>query len=526
MSYNISQTDSENSETERLQAEIEQLKQLLEEKSVQEMGTKEMLRKYELAANGANDGLWDWDLITGEAFVSEPWKRMLGYNQYSGEGKGMAWESLLHPDDRKRVLQAFSEFLAGQEVAYSNDFRLKHKSGNYRWINARGMVLRDNVGKAIRISGSHTDITEQKMAGEALIQSEQKYRNLFENSLVGMFRANMRTGEITEANSKAWEIFGMEPKKGVTMKDFFTNEVEREASLKELKRCTIIENHELEVKRRDDSLLWVSLSACYYPNEDFLECVLKDITETKKNLLELQKVNFELDNFVYHASHDLRSPLRSILGLINILRIETNEKAKQNVVDMIEGSIKRLDNLVMDLLSMSRNNRVNDPHVSISFMNEIHYSFTSFYHVSDTKNLEITTKVQQPVDFVSDITRIRIILNNLISNAIKYRSYSRECSFIHMEVNVTEKEAEIIIEDNGEGIPESKVGSIFDMFVRASESSEGSGLGLYIVKNVMEKLNGKITVESKENEGTKFIVKIPNSLHLRNAAPTPDEDEL
>lgn len=515
MPHYITKSESKDSEIERLQAEVVKLKQLLEEKSVKEIRTKERLRKYELAAKGANDGLWDWNLVTDDAFVSEPWKQMLGYNLYAGEGKGMAWKALLHPDDRERVLQAFSEFLAGKEVSYSNEFRLKHKNGSYRWINARGLVLRDEAGRAVRISGSHTDITERKMAEEALIQSEQKYRNLFENSLVGMFRANMRTGEITEANSKAWEIFGMESQKGMSMKDFFTNESEREASLKELLQHTIIENHELEVKRWDGAVLWVSLSACYYPNEDFLECVLKDITETKKNLLELQKVNFELDNFVYHASHDLRSPLRSILGLINILRIETNEKAKQNVVDMIEGSIKRLDNLVMDLLSMSRNNRVNDPHVSVSFMNEIHYSFTSFYHVSDTKNLEITTKVQQPCEFISDVTRIRIILNNLISNAIKYRSYSRECSYIHIEVNVTEKEAEIVIDDNGEGIPESKVGSIFDMFVRASENSEGSGLGLYIVKNVLEKLHGRISVESQEDMGTKFIVKIPNSLHLR-----------
>jgi PAS domain S-box-containing protein len=355
------------------------------------------------------------------------------------------------------------------------------------------------------------------MAEEALIQSEQKYRNLFENSLVGMLRADIRTGEILEGNGKAWEIFGIEAQKGVILKDFFFNDAERSAIFKTLLRDTTVENYELEVKRWNGQVLWVSLSACYYPKDGFLECVLKDITETKQNLMELQKVNFELDNFVYHASHDLRSPLRSILGLINILRIETNEKAKQNVVDMIEGSIKRLDNLVMDLLSMSRNNRINDPHVSINFMNEIHYSFTSFYHVADTQNLKISTKVHQPVPFVSDITRIRIVLNNLISNAIKYRSYKRDLSFIHIEVHVNEKEAVFIIGDNGEGISESKQATIFDMFVRASENSEGSGLGLYIVKNVMEKLKGTIHMESKEEVGTKFTVHLPNSLH--NTSP-------
>ncbi|WP_152425220.1 PAS domain-containing sensor histidine kinase [Nafulsella turpanensis] len=497
-------------EHKALQAQIEQLKAALESKAEGEKEIRERLQKYELAANGASDGLWDWNMKTNEVFISEPWSRMLGYDISEAEENLLGWESLLHPGDKEGALDAFYGYIKGDYKNYDIEFRLRHKDGSYRWIHSKGTVLRDSKGRPYRISGSHTDITERKMAEEALIQSEQKYRNLFENSLVGMFRADIRTGEILEANGKAWEIFGLEPQKGVILKDFFTNEREREETLKELLRSTIIENHELQVKRWDGKILWVSLSACFYPEEGFLECVLKDVTDTKQNLLELQKVNFELDNFVYHASHDLRSPLRSILGLVNILRIETNEKAKQNVVDMIEGSIKRLDNLVMDLLSMSRNNRINDAPVEINFMNEINYSFTSFYHVADTQNLALTINVRHGEVFVSDITRIRIILNNLISNAIKYRSYSRDLSFIHIDVSVSEKEAVFIIEDNGEGIPASKVSTVFDMFVRASESSEGSGLGLYIVKNVLEKLNGEIAVESEEDVGTKFVVRLPN----------------
>lgn len=494
-----------------LRNKVKQLTETLKIKEESEKAVRDQLQKYELAANGANDGLWDWNMITNEAFMSEPWKKMLGYTDEEVAETPFAWENLLHPDDRTEAMDAFYGYIKGDHADYNVAFRLRHRDGSYRWINSKGTVLRDKAGKPYRISGSHTDITERKMAEEALIQSEQKYRNLFENSLVGMFRADVRTGEILEANGKAWEIFGMEPQKGVILKDFFTDEEEREATLKEILRNVIIENQELQVKRWDGCLLWVSLSACYYPKEGFLECVLKDVTETKQNLLELQKVNFELDNFVYHASHDLRSPLRSILGLINILRIETNEKDKQNVVDMIEGSIKRLDNLVMDLLSMSRNNRINDAQASINFMNEINYSFTNFYHVADTQNLNITTQINHKIPFVSDLTRIRIILNNLISNAIKYRSYTRERSFIHIDVSVTEKEAVFAIEDNGEGIPASKLSSVFDMFVRASENSEGSGLGLYIVKNVLEKLQGTITIKSEENVGTKFVVTIPNS---------------
>lgn len=470
----------------------------------------EMLRKYELAAEGANDGLWDWNLETNEVFVSGPWLGMLGYQDGELEEDILLWEKLLHPEDLERAITTFYGYLQGEQPVYEMEFRMRHKNGSYRWIHSKGRVIRDAQQKPLRVSGSHTDITDRKLAQEALIQNEQKYKNLFENSLVGMFRAEMRSGIILEANGKAWEMFGVSPQKGTNIKDFFINDVEREVALRNLLRNGVIENHELEVQRSNGERIWVLMSATYYPIESLLECVLKDITETKQNLLELQKVNFELDNFVYHASHDLRSPLRSILGLVNILRTESSERSRQNMTDMIEGSIKRLDNLVQDLLAMSRNNRVNDPHQPVNFMNEIHYSCTNCYHVADTGNLQVRLRIHQPVAFVSDLTRIRIILNNLISNAIKYRRFTDEPSYVYIQVEVNEQEAVVIIEDNGEGIPKDRQAVIFDMFVRSSEKSEGSGLGLYIVKNVIEKLNGAIDVVSEEGQGSKFSVHLPN----------------
>jgi len=184
--------------------------------------------------------------------------------------------------------------------------------------------------------------------------------------------------------------------------------------------------------------------------------------------------------------------------------MEEITQEQENCIELIEGSIKRMDKLVVDLLSISRNNRVNDAFTHLNFITEINNSITNFYHASKNNNLNIIVQVFQPVPFISDLTRIRIVLNNLISNSIKYRSYDREESFIKISVNVDEEKALIVIEDNGEGIPESKSSTIFDMFVRASESSEGSGLGLYIVKDVIQKLNGKVDLASEDGVGTTF----------------------
>lgn len=481
--------------------EIKQSKATIEEK----------LQKYKAAASGANDGLWDWDFINNESFVSEPWKTMLGYDP-DEEIPPNAWENLLHPEDKDRALAHFKNFIEGVTKEYNQEFRLHHKNGSYRWVNSKAKAKRNNDGKAIRISGSHTDITDRKLAAEFIKKSEAKYRKLFQNSLVAMFRMNIETGEIIDANCKLMNLLEVDSIAGFSFYQYLSSEEDKNIFHENLQNHVGIDNLEIQIKTASNNFLWVSFSGIVYEDENEIDCVLKDITQTKENLLELQKVNFELDSFVYHASHDLRSPLRSILGLIDLYRMENNASLREECIDKIESSVKRLDHLVMDLLSISRNDRVNEPHKNIILMNEVNNSITSYFNASNTKGLEIITKVIQPYRFVSDLTRVRIILNNLISNAIKYRSFHKERSLMLIDIAVSEKEAVVKVEDNGEGIEDSKLPHIFDMFYRATEKSEGSGLGLYIVKKVADKLNAKIEVDSLELEGTTFTVTIPNSL--------------
>jgi len=350
-----------------------------------------------------------------------------------------------------------------------------------------------------------------------LIQPEKgsngyNYQNLYENSLVAILKSDASTGEIIHANEKAWKLFGLEgPNRGIRTVDFYVEPAERERLLEQIMRDGFIDNEEIEIESNTGERKWVTLSTKLQRKEGILESIMKDITESKKHLFELEKVNFELDSFVYHASHDLRSPLRSVLGLIDIYRREEDPRVKEECIEKVESSVKRLDSLVVELLSISRNNRVNDPHVKIDFLSEINNSVSS-YLSNFEKGLEIITKVNQSIPFYSDLTRIRIVLNNLISNAMKYRNPDQERSLVNVEVEVLEGKAIIKIEDNGEGIAEEKLPHIFDMFYRATEKSEGSGLGLYIVKNVLDKLNATIDIDSAEWEGTKIKVMIPASI--------------
>jgi len=467
---------------------------------------KRRLAHYENAAKGASEGLWDWDIVRNEFFVSTPWKAMLGIPANEQVANNI-WETLLHEDDRERAIRYFKDFIQGKVDHYNQHYRLRHRNGEYRWILSKATAIRDTNGIAQRISGSHTDITEEKRAE----RSERKYRNLFQNSLVAMGSMTADLNHILDANEKFWSYLNIPAEQ---REDFvfrlLLGKKQRNELLTAIREQGTVENFELQIRSGDDDK-WALINAVLYPEENIIDFVLKDITQTKENMIELQKVNFELDSFVYHASHDLRSPLRSILGLIDLYRLEEDVKLQEECIEKIQQSVRRLDDLVVELLSISRNDRVNDPHSPINLLLEVNNSIASYYNATDTRNLEISTQILQPVQLVSDPTRVRIILNNLISNAIKYRSFSKEKSQIDIYAEVTNEEAVIRIRDNGEGIEESKLPHIFDMFYRATERSEGSGLGLYIVKKVADKLDATIDVESVELEGTTFSVTIPNS---------------
>lgn len=482
---------------------------------------KKKLAQYQYAAAGANEGLWDRNLITGEVFISPPWITMLGYREDEVHEHLQLWEDMMHPDDKTKSINALNEFIKGGRKEYNIQFRLKHKEGYYIWVQSTAKLTLGKDGQPVRVSGSHRDITDKKRSEEIIKTSEQKYKHFFQNSLIGIMRVRKSDLEVIEINQKGLHILALpEKKRHMKMTDPFKDEEDKIRFLELLKERELIEEYEAKFERWDESETWVSISALKIESEDtsYYDIIFRDISEFKENLVELQRLNFELDNFVYHASHDIRSPLRSLMGLIDILKTESRPGEIRKIIEMITGSINRLDKFVVDLLAMSRDNRQEDPDaVPINFMVEVNNSITNFHHVYTTKNLEIRTKIIQWYPFHSDLTKIRIILNNLISNSIKYRkNLEDEFSFINITIETSDKEVKIEIEDNGEGIPKDKLQKIFDMFYRASENSEGSGLGMYIVKNVIKKLNAKIDVQSEEGFGTKFTIYVPNSYQIEN----------
>ena len=223
---------------------------------------------------------------------------------------------------------------------------------------------------------------------------------------------------------------------------------------------------------------------------------------------ELAHRNTELDRFVYSASHDLSAPLKSILGLIVISKMETNSPSMNNYLDMMKQSVLKLDSFIKDIISYSRNSRMEIKKEPVNFNALIQSIWTDLSFTPDADKIKFEIINELRSELKSDETRLRIIFNNLLSNAIKFHQRG-EVPFINVYACESETHFEFAVQDNGIGISDEYKEKIFDMFFRANEKAQGSGLGLYILKEALAKLNGTIKVESTLGEGATFIIHLP-----------------
>lgn len=218
---------------------------------------------------------------------------------------------------------------------------------------------------------------------------------------------------------------------------------------------------------------------------------------------ELTKRNAELDNFVYRVSHDLRAPIASILGLINIARQDKNEV--DQYLEFIRRSALKQDEFIREILDHAKNSRSETKPQEILFEPLIEQVWNSI----QPSDIPVVKKfnIRQTEAFISDSWRLQVIFNNLLSNAIRYRRNGA----VEININgiVNTSRAVVTVEDKGQGIGQDHLEKVFDMFYRANDSSSGSGLGLYIVKETVSRLGGEISIESTVGIGTKITLHLP-----------------
>lgn len=238
--------------------------------------------------------------------------------------------------------------------------------------------------------------------------------------------------------------------------------------------------------------------------------LLQQREELEQALRAVEERNYQLDQFVYKTSHDLRAPISSALGLINITRMDPDYSRWPQYLELIDGSLKKQDTFIKAMLSFSKTTRATNKSELIDFQELITHCLEELQTLGGFTEVEQLIEVRQEGEvFYSDRMKLYIILSNIISNSIKYRDTFKK-SFLQIEVKLNSRGAEITISDNGIGIADKYQQQIFDMFFKATERSDGSGLGLYIVKQTVEKLHGHIITDSELGRGSRFKIFIPN----------------
>lgn len=388
-----------------------------------------------------------------------------------------------------------------------------------RWIEARSNY--GKKGDLVIRKGIILDITERKLReqeAEALSKrNETMFTQLFNSAPVGIVLLD-KNGKVELVNQGFREMFGynIDNLKGKNLNDFIVPEelknegIDLNNLITANKVISVITSRKHHHGHLVDVLLY-GVPVQLDNRTIGIYGVYVNITDRKKVEEELKIRNIELDNFVYKVSHDLRAPLSSILGLVNLARLPGNDDNPMDYINIIGKKVEDLDHFISDVLSHSKNLKIDVSITSIDFNAVISRTFMDLNYLEGAADVMVYRRVEG-VEFYSDPWRVSEIFRNLVSNAIKYRQADSQKPEIRIEVNATDLQAEIVFSDNGIGIEKDKLAKIFEMFYRATEQSDGSGIGLYIVKNAVEKLGGSISVDSNLGSGTTFTILLPNRL--------------
>ncbi|SHJ86262.1 PAS domain S-box-containing protein [Tangfeifania diversioriginum] len=480
--------------------------------------------QFELAVNGSNDGIWDWNLKTNELFLSAKWKDQLGYKEDELSNEFSTFENLILPEDRSKVKNYVGSYLQGELADYDIEFRMRHKNGSIRWINARGEALRDKNGKPYRMAGSHTDITGRKEAEHKLQDAFSRVKVIMNSVQAGIILVRKKDRVVEDINPAVEKMLG------IKKEDIVGYKCNKHICPNETGGCVVfdkgksLDNAERSVKHISGKIIPVIKNAVItnIDGEEYLLESFVDISkqkEAEKELdiarLDAEAANKAKSEFLANMSHEIRTPMNSILGFSEVMLNTTHDEKNRGYLKTILNSGKTLLSLINDILDLSKieagrmevSPEPMDMRVVLYEMEQI------FTQKIQEKNLELITSVDEdfPLNITFDEVRLRQILLNIIGNAVKFTS----AGFVKTEIKIVTKkdcfiDFEIAISDSGIGIAEEDQKRIFDSFSQQSgqesRNYEGTGLGLAISKKLCELMNGKIGLESKPGEGSKFTI--------------------
>jgi PAS domain S-box-containing protein len=496
--------------------------------------------------DATNDGIWDYDLVTGKFGCSNRWAQMLGYEPGEVDDFSCYCQQNIHPDDKARFTKAFMDYVEGRSASYEIEFRLRKKCGEYIWIYSRGKALqRDPAGRALRMVGAHTDIHAQKKIEESLRESEERFRTLIESAPVSVLL--VQNGRYVYGNPASARLLGHEsPEALVGMNALETIAPEYlDHVRKRMQRIEFGADNvpmEMQILRHDGGRVWcISTSVRTLMNNVPTAIVVgQDITRQKHVEERLIRAKEEADaanraksEFLANMSHELRTPLNGIMGMMQLLQTTRLDGEQGDFVALAIKSSERLTRLLTDLLDISKIEAGKMDVVDEEFSpRELADSVSELFTVNATARdvaLECIIDPAMPSRLVGGIARLRQILFNLVGNSLKFT----DSGVVRVEMTPlaasqgNQLRVLFSVSDTGIGIPDDKFRELFKPFVQVegayTRKYQGAGLGLAIVRRLVELMHGHIYLESALGEGTAVHVVLPFRLPHGVAATAAPE---
>ncbi len=359
------------------------------------------------------------------------------------------------------------------------------------------------------------DITERMFQEELLRQNELRYRTLVENMNEGLILTDVEE-TVLFVNESLCRIFGMkkEELEGKRTYHLFSQELRDIIMSKNALRLEgVADKYELQFTHGDGKLVWLEIAGSPF-KDDFNDvtgtiAIVNDITERKRSEELLLEKNNELDAFAYKASHDLRSPLTTIQGITTLARLQKGKEDPEVFYQLIDTTSARLSNILEELEEVARIRKSETELVKIDLQSTILEIFDQIKLDVRSEGVALyhDLKIDSPLEIDSRL--FRSILSNILLNSVLYQRKAEQNPFVKVSAYKAGKDLILVVEDNGQGIKPEIRQRVFEMFFRGNHQSKGSGLGLYIVKNAVEKLGGVIRLDSQEGLGTTVHLRIP-----------------
>ena len=475
-------------------------------------------RRMEIALTGAKIGVFDVDLQTSVSVVSDTWKSILGFDPDAQIDTQAEWRKRIHPADWPHIETADRDCIEGRTERSIAEYRFRVNDGSWRWMCSDAVAIgRGAGGRALRLVGVQTDITEQVSQKENLRMSEELFRTAIEGTTVGMALVDLE-GRVTKANEALGAFLGVGSEELIERGYLHFIHPDDRAEVVDRARCLFAgEEKSFQAETRyissSGALLWGHLGVAIILDSaggplNFVVQVL-DITEQKR----LDQTKSE---FVSTVSHELRTPLTSINGslslVLNVMKNEISTKA-HSMLTIAQKNTDRLMLLVNDLLDVETLAGGNI-HLTITrtdILDLVRNSVRDNQPLADKFGVHLDVRLPVGKLFASiDPSRFQQVLANLLSNAVKF---STKNGTVEVSALTVAGVVMITVTDHGRGISHGNRSRIFKPFSQVDSSStrdrEGTGLGLHIVKQLVEKMGGATGFDSEPGVQTTFWVGFP-----------------